>query len=186
MSTPSYISTGRRESHPFVDSPLLKWLHRLNDYLYLTEESHTQEARQVHEAKKELRALGFSRFQLDRRESADIASYLHAGEHVRAGIRGHIYGTGSVMLIATDSRVMYLHEVPLLKNFEEFPYDAISGISINQSGYLASVTLFTKLKTYQIDYVAKKQALRFTAFIESHIYPLKNRSTTRRQQLARL
>lgn len=73
-------------------------------------------------------------------------------------------------MVATDSRLLYLHDIPLFSHFEEFAYDVVLGVSINRSAYLSSATVFTKYKTYQIDYINPRQAERFLTFVESQIY----------------
>lgn len=170
MSTARFIQTGNRPSLRKLGSPLIDTLRMLNDLIFLSAESSTNEDKKVETTKNELRLIGFSDFQLDRRESTHIAAYLNPDEHIKAGIRGHIYGVGGVLIVATDSRILYLHDIPLFSNFEEFSYDFVTGISINRSGYLSSITLFTKLKTYQVDYINPQQAERFLSYVESQIY----------------
>lgn len=122
--------------------------------------------------RQDLRQAGFSNLQLNRRDLRQIANYLTPGEHILAGIRGHVSGIGGVLLVATDHRILSLHSIPLYSNFEEFLYDVVSGVSVNRAGYLSSVTLFTKFKTYQIDYITGRQAERFVNFVESKIYSM--------------
>lgn len=168
MSAVNYIPTGSNPAPHKAGSSFFEGLRRLNNYLF--EPSLTPADRKTKLAQKELRSVGFSRFQLDRRESRHIAAYVNPGEHIRAGIRGHIFDLGGVLMVATDSRILYLHDIPLFSNFEEFAYDMVSGISVHRAGYLSSVTVFTKLKTYQIDYINPRQAERFLEFVESQIY----------------
>lgn len=132
--------------------------------------AHTSETAEQLAARQDLRDAGFSNFQLERRDLRQIAEYLTPGEHILAGIRGHVSGIGGVLLVATDHRILYLHSIPMYSNFEEFLYDVVSGVSVNRAGYLSSVTLFTKFKTYQVDYVSAIQAERFVDFVESKIY----------------
>lgn len=164
-----YIPTGKDvPAPPRIGSPLINGARKLHDCLFESDKRTLD--RRTKSAQKELSSIGFSRFQLDRRETRHIAAFLGADEHIRAGIRGHIYGLGGVLMVATDSRILYLHDIPLFSNFEEFSYDVVSGVSINRAGYLSSVTVFTKFKTYQIDYVNSRQAEQFLHFVESQIY----------------
>jgi hypothetical protein len=145
-------------------------LHKLSDRIFLSDQASTEHDSRTTVAVNELRSAGFSRFQLDRHESKHIAEFLNPGEHIYAGIRGHIYGIGGALLVATNKRLLYLHDIPLYSNFEEFSYDVVSGVTINRAAYLSSITAFTKFKTYQVDYINPRQAERFLSYVESQIY----------------
>lgn len=171
MNGSNYIPLASRHVPLQHRSWLANMVHRLNDTLFLSQESEDAANTHARQTQKELRAIGFSRFQIDRRESRHIAKYIDKDEHIRAGIRGHVFGVGGVLMVATNKRILFLHDIPLFTNLEEFAYEVVSGVSINRATYLSSVTVFTKFKTYQVDYVNSQQAERFLHFVESQIYP---------------
>ncbi len=171
MSSIAYIETGLRYRLKRHDSPLLANISKLKDFLTLSMHPEPEPTATMNQARKELGDVGFSYFQLERRESRHIANYLHHDEHIRAAIRGLVKDVGGALVVATDSRVLYLHETPLFSSFEVFAYDIVSGISLNNvSRLLSSVSLFTKFKVYQLDYVNTRSAEQFLKYVESRLY----------------
>lgn len=173
-SSIAYIETGlehlpKSKRH---DSPLIRMLVKLRDFFWtMSIGDEVDTATSMDRTKKELSDAGLSYFQLERRESRHIASYLNADEHIHGAIRGHVKDVGSALMVATDSRVLYLHEVPFFSNFEEFTYDIASGISLNNMSHiLSSVRIFTKFKTYELDYVNTRSAELFVKYIETRLY----------------
>lgn len=169
MKAINYIPLGPATEKSRSSSPLLNGLRRLSDFMFLSSMTKDSAGAHIKSAQRELRSIGFSQFQLDRRESRRIAEYLHLDEHIKAGIRGHVFEIGSVLLVATDLRVLYLHDLALGNSFEEFDYDAMTEVSAGRTKYLSSVTLSTRTKTYFVEYVNRKQADRFMAYVASRI-----------------
>ena len=178
MTSVMYIETGLKHSTEKHQIPIAAMASKLRNFFLLAAEYGSENENAVAKrARKELADAGFTYFQLDRRESHHIAHYLQEDEHIKAAIHGHVKDVGGVLMAATESRIMYLHDIPLFSNFEEFPYDIVSGVSINNvSHILSSITIFTKFKTYELDYVNLKSAEKFVSYVESRIYSQANTS----------
>jgi hypothetical protein len=174
MKASTYIQTGKLPHLKHNDLSLIGVAHKISNMFFLSRAiNENSENKRIADALQELRQAGLSLFQLSRRESQRIATHLHPDEHIEAAIRGRMVGIGGVLLVATNSRVMYIHDIPLFSSFEEFPYEVLSGVSINRAGYLTSVTVFTNFKKYQIDYINPRQAEQFLSCVESRIYVAK-------------
>jgi len=170
MSSIAYIKTGFERLPVSHESPLIAGLSRLRDSFVLAAQDEENAAVEG-QTKKELTDAGFSYFQLERRESRHIGRYLQKGEHIHGAIRGHVKGVGGALVVATESRIIYLHEIPLFSHLEEFTYDLVSGVSIhNISRMLSSVSISTKFKTYELDYVNTLSAEKFIGYVESRLY----------------
>lgn len=184
MTSVMYIETGLKHSTEKHQIPIVAVASKLRNFFLLAAEyGKENESAVAKRTRKELANAGFSYFQLDRRESHHIANYLQENEHIKAAIHGHVKDVGGVLMVATESRIMYLHDIPLFSNFEEFPYDIVSGVSINNvSHILSSVRLFTKFKTYELDYVNIKSAEKFVRYVESRIYSQNNISLIHKRE----
>lgn len=171
MTSVMYIETGLRHSTEKHQIPIAAVASKLRNFFLLAAEYGSEDENAVAKrARKELTDAGFTYFQLDRRESHDISHYLQQDEHIKGAIHGHTTNAGGVLILATESRIMYLHEIPSFSNFEEFPYESVSGISINNlSHVLANVTILTKFKTYEFNYVNRKAADKFVNYVESRM-----------------
>jgi hypothetical protein len=119
--------------------------------------------------KDPFRTLGFSNFQLDQLESRRIDSYLQEGERVKAVMHGHIRGIGGALIAATSSRILFLYDISSISYFEDADYGSVSGVSIDRTGYLSSITIVTQSTAYHIDYVNPRQAERFISWVETNV-----------------
>lgn len=125
----------------------------------------------------ELSARGLTDFQLARNETRQLIAYLHENEHIKAAIHGHVADVGSVLMVATSERLLYLHDSPTFSNFEEISYELVSWISLNRENRLLStVSVQTRFKHYYIEDVNPRQAERFISYLESQI-PKSSRPT---------
>lgn len=187
MSNIAYIETGTKHATKRHDSPIIVGWNKFKEFWTMNMRAEPEPSSLINQARKELTQAEFSFFQLERRESRHIGNYLHENEHIRAAIRGHIKDTGGALVVATESRVMYLHEIPLFSNFEEFTYDIVSGISLNNvSHLLSSVSLYTKFKTYELDYVNTRSAEQFVKYVESRLYTREDSFLRERERWAHM
>lgn len=116
----------------------------------------------------ELASRGLTNFQLARNETKQLIEYLHEHEHIKGAIHGHVADAGSVLVVATDERLLYLHALPDMVNFEEIPYDILESVVVDRSNRLLScVCIQTQLRHYHIDYVNPRQAEIFAKYLES-------------------
>lgn len=115
--------------------------------------------------KRRLSALGMSKWGLLKSETRALYAILHPDEYVGGVVFGHS-DTGSIMLIATDRRVIYLDTKPFFKQTEDLSYDVVAGITLEWLGMRGIVILHTRLGDFRIRTVNKKAAEIFTKYIE--------------------
>lgn len=93
---------------------------------------------------------------------------IHPNEH----IGGVVYGwndEGSVMLVATDRRIIYLDKKPLFFDEDEVTYDVVSGVSFSKAGLASTVVLHTRVKDYKVKTFNEKSAGIFIECIEAQV-----------------
>lgn len=113
----------------------------------------------------ELKGLGVSKWGFLKRETHYLPYVIHETEPVKAVVYGH-NERGSVMLIATDRRVIFLDKKPFFVNQEEMTYDIIGGVTHGKVGPRAVVTLHTKMGDFQVRTVNTVCADNFREYIE--------------------
>lgn len=116
--------------------------------------------------KRELQALGVSRYGLWHPEAWRLPHIILADER----IGGVVYGRcelGFAMLIATDRRILFLSVLPMFMTNDEVGYDVVSGVSLGNVGVQSTVTLHTRIRDYSIRTYNRRCADRFIAYIES-------------------
>ncbi len=117
--------------------------------------------------KEQLRNVGVTKYGTTMSGVRYLAKLIHPGEQ----IMGVIYGRnsdGSVVLVATDRRIVYINKKPFFSNFDELTYDIVSGVSYGQSWIFTTVRLHTRVKEYELHWVNPKCARYFIRFIESN------------------
>jgi len=115
--------------------------------------------------KAELRAAGMTTYGLSKLGSSFLPKIIHENEH----IHGVVYGQskqGSVMLVATDKRIIYLDKKPLYSDTDEMTYDVVAGVRITMTGFFTSVILHTRVGEYELRYVNRRCALHFVEYVE--------------------
>ncbi len=116
--------------------------------------------------KNELKKVGITQYGLSKMESQSLPTIIHEDEH----IGGVVYGkskVGSVMLVATDRRLIYLDRKPFFNTMDELTYDVVSGVKVNHVGVFSSVVLHTKVADFSLRFVNKKCVNIFAKYIES-------------------
>lgn len=124
-----------------------------------------QQAEQKQRIIDELKTAGASRAGLLYSEVNLLPKVLHDDEHIVAVVHGHHEG-GFAMLIATNSRVIFLDKKPLFIKSDELSYDIVGGVNHNKSAFLAAVTLHTRIGDYTIKTFNFKAADNFRRIIE--------------------
>lgn len=116
---------------------------------------------------EELRETGLSNFDLVRYESRHIGRFLHNGEHIKAAIYGKSIGKKpSGLLVATNLRIIYLHQTPIFTTMDELSYDLVSGVTYSTGMWWSSVKLHTRNGDYALDYVSHDACEKFVNYIE--------------------
>lgn len=114
----------------------------------------------------ELRQAGVSRLGLLRMESRYLPQVIHPDEHIDGVVYGHS-DEGSVMLVATDRRVIFLDKKPLFINKDQISYYVVTGVKFSHAGPGTTVILHTRIKDYTIHSLNQKAAEKFVKLIES-------------------
>jgi nitroimidazol reductase NimA-like FMN-containing flavoprotein (pyridoxamine 5'-phosphate oxidase superfamily) len=124
--------------------------------------------------KSELIKAGVTSYGLLKDESRHLYKIIHQDEHIEAVVYGR-FQLDSVMLIATDKRIIYFDKKPFFSIEDEVPYDMVSGVSHGQVGIFATVTLHTRVGNYMIKYANTKASENFVKYIEKHrLEPMKS------------
>jgi hypothetical protein len=117
--------------------------------------------------KEQLKSVGVTKYGMKMAGVRYLSKLIRPDEQ----IMGVIYGRnedGSVVLVATDRRVIYIDKKPFFSNFDELTYDIVSGVSYGQSWVFTTVKLHTRVKDYELHWVNPKCARYFIRFIESN------------------
>lgn len=115
--------------------------------------------------REQLEDLGVGYWGLTSPEAHYLPHIIHRDEQ----IEGAVYGkarAGSVLLVATDRRIIYLDRKPLYTNEEEITYDVVGGVSHSHSGIGSAITLGTRIKNYHLKTYNERCANGFVAAIE--------------------
>lgn len=149
----------------------LRGNHLLRDFLTINEVGkpahvssiglHTHKNR----IRSELRKAGVTPWGLLLSESRYLPQVIHPDEHIGGVVYGR-HEAGTVMLIATDRRVIFLDKKPLFINEDDLTYDVVSGVSFGHAGIGSTVALHTRIKDYTIRTLNSRAAERFVQFIE--------------------
>jgi nitroimidazol reductase NimA-like FMN-containing flavoprotein (pyridoxamine 5'-phosphate oxidase superfamily) len=113
----------------------------------------------------QLVAAGITRYSLRKNEVKYLPNVIHKDEVIGAAVSGKS-DLGSVMLVATDKRVIFLDCKSFYTTVDELTYDVVSGVALHVQGLFANVTLHTRVGEYNLRLVNLKQANRFTEYIE--------------------
>lgn len=114
---------------------------------------------------RELRAVGVTRYAMHKSESKYLPQIIHENEHIGGVVYGRLDGEFS-MLVATDSRIIFMQRMTLFTTTDELTYDVVSGVKSNDTGLFSSVTLHTRVADYPIRYANPKCAHKFVKYIE--------------------
>lgn len=114
----------------------------------------------------ELIRAGLSRHALRKDETKYLHKVIHDDEHVMAAVNGRT-DLGSVMLVATNKRVLYIDCKPFYTTVDELTYDVVSGVMHHVQGIFAQVVLHTRVGEYNLRFINPKQARQFVAYLES-------------------
>lgn len=95
-----------------------------------------------------------------------LPTILHDDEHLMGVACGHHNGS-SVLLAATDRRVIFIDKKPFFIHADELTFDIVGGVSYGQAGLFATVTLHSRIGDYVIKTLNTKAAAHFIDYIET-------------------
>lgn len=117
---------------------------------------------------RELRNVGVSRAAIHTMEGQYLPHIIHDGEHIGGVAYGWLDGNFS-MLIATNTRVIYLDKKPLFVDEDEISYRVVSGVEISTAGLDSTVVLHTRIRNYRMHTLNNVAAQYFVNYIESRV-----------------
>jgi len=130
----------------------------------MTNHEHTSRIRQ------ELKDVGMTPYGFMKLETDHLPEIIHENEHIKGVVYGRLEDSlDSVMLVATDKRVLFVDCKPFYKNSDEITYQVVAGIKLSTVGPFAGIVLHTRVKDYALRFVNVVCAETFTKYIESHI-----------------
>jgi general stress protein 26 len=120
--------------------------------------------------RQELKDVGMTNYGLLKLETDHLPNIIHENEHIKGVVYGRLESSlDSVMLVATDQRILFVDCKPFYKNSDEITYEVVAGIKLSTIGPFAGVVLHTRVKDYALRFVNIRCANIFTQYIENHI-----------------
>lgn len=101
-----------------------------------------------------------------------LLGFIDDDEHIGGVIYGRegskLVESNSVMLVATNKRLIYLNHEPFSRFTDEIAYDVVAGVKKSTVGPFSTVTLLTRMMdtTYVVKYVNTECARRFVKYID--------------------
>jgi general stress protein 26 len=121
----------------------------------------------IHE---ELKEAGMSSYGLLKIPVRHLPDLIQDDENIKGVVYGRMdKNFGSVMLIATTKRIIFLDYKPLFTNSDELTYDVVAGIQVSTVGMFAGVVLHTRVQDYSLKFVNIKCAEIFKNYIEKYL-----------------
>lgn len=99
-------------------------------------------------------------------ETRHLPHVIHPNEHICGVVHGH-NEEGSITLVATDRRVIYLDKKPLFTNIVEVSYNAVRGVESYCVAFYMTIILQTRVKNFIINTFNRSAAEQFVRFIEA-------------------
>lgn len=122
--------------------------------------------------KSEMRKVGVTSYGLRKTTTKMLLDFIDEDEHVGGVIYGRVgdklLESESVMLVATDKRLIYLNHEPFSRYTDEIAYDVVAGVKKSTVGFFSTVTLLTRMidTTYVVKYVNTNCARQFVKYID--------------------
>ena len=126
---------------------------------------NTSEARHQHII-EQLKQVGVSDFSLHKQTVKQLPSILRDDEKILAALVGRNTKRWSAMLVATDSRIVYVEADLLFHSFDELLFGVVSGIEVRPTPILSSLTLFTRIGDYTVTTPSSHAADTFRRTVE--------------------
>jgi hypothetical protein len=161
-----YIEHDGKKGWEHMRSDITLLLERMKRRVKLIFDKQTRSTMRVKHVRKQLRSVGISGLDLLKPESRYLASVLKPAELILAAICGKVDDEGSALLVVTDSRIIYLHQMPLLTTMDEVSYNMVDGISSHVGDWEATITLHTTVKDFEMHSVNVEAAHYFIYVVE--------------------
>lgn len=119
----------------------------------------------VSEVMAALKNYGADAWDMRRGETAYLIRLLHPDEVIGGVAYGHSV-EGSVMLVATDKRVVYIDTKPLFKKAVDISYDAVAGVTLEWIVFFGTLILQTRIGDFTLRMHHRNMAEQFRAYVE--------------------
>jgi|GEM_PF-3095955 len=129
-------------------------------FLYESKEDKTKRI------KRELVEAGITLYGLHKSECKILPKVLHPDEHIEAIVYGQ-HRASSVMLVATNKRIIFVDKKPMALFLDEVSYEVVSGLEFEIHTLFATLILHTPVKNYDIRFANLRCAENFARHIES-------------------
>lgn len=117
--------------------------------------------------REELKQLGLSWWGLHKSETNYLYHMIHTGESLGGVVYGHSGSElSSVMLVATDRRIILVDTKPLFAKSENISYDVVSGVTYEWVGVSGTIILHTRLGDISVRTMNRKSADIFHTYVE--------------------
>lgn len=127
---------------------------------------HTTADKKRRQVQSQLMAAGFSKWGLSKSEAQYLPNLIGNNEQIQAAVYGHS-DRGSIMLIATDKRIIYLDTKPMFVKAEDISYDMVGGITFEWVLYHGVVVLHTRLGNFRVRTMNRRAAQNFRNIVQS-------------------
>jgi hypothetical protein len=122
---------------------------------------------------RDLRRLGVSAWGMRKTETQYLPELIHSGEQIGGVVYGHS-DAGSIMLVATDRRILYVDTKPLFKKSEDISYEVVAGITLEWVGLSGTLILHTRMGDFKVRTMNRKAAKTFREYLERRCIEHKN------------
>ncbi len=153
-----------------ASSPIKRARARIRPSIYESKEDKKKRIKQ------ELLDAGVTFYGLLKSETRFLPKILHPDEHVKAVVYG-LHHSNSVMLVATNTRIIYLDKKPIALFLDEVSYEVISGLEFEIHTFFATLVLHTPVKNYDIRHANLRCAENFARHIETERLKIETKET---------
>ncbi len=126
---------------------------------------YSSKQRHIKRIQRELKDLGVSWWGLHKSETHYLYQLIHPEESIGGVVYGH-YNAASIMLVATNRRIILLDTKPLFSKVEDITYDVVAGVTFEWVGIAGTVILHTRLGDIAVRTMNTKAARAFHDFVE--------------------
>lgn len=119
----------------------------------------------VSEVMAALKNYGADAWDMRRGETSYLIRLLHPQEAIGGVAYGHS-AEGTVMLVATDRRVLYIDTKPLFKKAVDISYDAVAGVTLEWVAFFGTLILQTRIGDISLRMHHRNMAEQFRAYVE--------------------
>jgi len=122
---------------------------------------------------KELRAVGVTEYGMRKFAIKYLPNIIQPDEQIMAVVYGRYQdkkdgaSLNAGVLVATDKRIVFLDYKPGFKSTDDIAYEAISGVNSTWAIF-SSVTLYTRIGNYTINFANTKCAKKFVDYVSHH------------------